>query len=65
MRDLAAALDAASAVRAQLRAAGYTPLEGILPSGLPPAATGLGSPDAVGSSQAWFGRKMLTEHGLL
>jgi len=40
MTDLAAALDAASAVRAQLRAAGYTPLETILPSGLPQAASG-------------------------
>jgi len=52
MRDLAAAIDTLGAVRSRLRELGYTPAEGILPSGVPHAATTLGSPDAVGSSQA-------------
>jgi hypothetical protein len=65
MSTLANALDTAAAIRARVRAAGYTPSEIVLPSGLPPAARHLGSPDAAGASQAWYWRKMLTEHGLL
>jgi hypothetical protein len=65
MSTLANAVDTAAAIRARVRAAGYTPSEIVLPSGLPPAARHLGSPDAAGASQAWFWRKMLSEHGLL
>lgn len=65
MTDLAVALDTLSAVRARLRERGYTPSEGILPSGVPRAAIALGSPDAVGSSQAWFWRDHMQRHGLI
>ena len=65
MSDLAAALDMLGAVRAKLREAGYTPAEGILPSGVPQAATVLGSPDATGTSQAWYWQQHLVRHGLI
>ena len=65
MTDLAAALDTLGAVRAKLRECGYTPSEGILPSGLPQAATALSAPDAVGASQAWYWKDHLARHGLI
>lgn len=65
MRDVAAALDMLGAVRARLRESGYSPSESLLPSGVPRAATALGSPDAVGSSQAAIWRAYLETHGLI
>jgi hypothetical protein len=65
MQDLSAALDILGGLRARLRECGYTPAEGILPSGVPQAATVLGSPDAVGSSQAAIWRRHLQHHGLI
>jgi hypothetical protein len=65
MSDLAAALDTLGAVRARLRELGYSPAEGILPSGVPQAATALGSPDATGASQAAIWREHLQRHGLI
>jgi hypothetical protein len=65
MTELSAALDMLGAVRARLRECGYTPSEGILPSCVPQAATILGSPDAVGSAQAWFWKDHLQRHGLI
>jgi hypothetical protein len=65
MTDLAAAVDTLGAIRARLRERGYTPSEGILPSGLPRAVIALGSPDAIGASQAWVWRDMMHRHGLI
>lgn len=65
MHDLAAALDTLGAARSRLRELGYTPAEGILPSGVPHAAHALGSPDAVGNSQAWVWKDQLARHGVI
>ena len=65
MTDLAAALDTLAALRNRLRERGYTPSEGRLPSGIPSAATALGSPSAVGASQAWFWLDHMQRHGVI
>jgi hypothetical protein len=65
MTDLAAALDTLGAVRAHLRERGYTPSEGILPSGVPHSAILLGSPAAIGNSQAWVWQDLMRRHGLV
>ena len=62
--ELAVALDMLGGIRARLRELGYVPAEGILPSGVPQAATVLGSPDAT-SSQAAFWREHLRRHGVI
>jgi hypothetical protein len=63
--DLSAALDRAAAIRSAIHDKGYRVSDIVLPNGLPPAARALGDPANVGSSQAWFWRKMLTEHGII
>jgi hypothetical protein len=65
MEDLSAALDAAAAIRARVRAGGYAPLSTVLPDTIPVAALQLGNPAAVGMSQAAFFKKILQEAGLL
>jgi hypothetical protein len=63
--DLAAALDAAAAIRARLWFANYVPRSVILPQLAPEGALVLDSSTNVGSSPAWYFRRELERRGIL
>jgi len=63
--ELNEAMEAAQAVRARLRAAGYTPSSSLLPALECEGAALLGHTSAVGMTPAWRFRKTLETMGIL